>query len=167
MAPSEALNEITQIHSDIFHRNYYFQESGRENSVSTTRESETDSTNAELFLQLNHTVGILPLQIAQQALASTHHISETSTGMTILFVGPKMALQMFNTAAQNRNLHVSRTGILLVDTKFRNCLSFYFPIHLSFQRRNLKYPLGIGKRYYMIISPINRNYLTKSGLLNR
>ncbi len=61
MAPSEALNEITQIYSDIFHRNYYFQESGRENGVSTSRESETDLTNAELLLQLNHTVGILPL----------------------------------------------------------------------------------------------------------
>ena len=56
MAPSEALNEITQIYSDIFHRNYYFQESGRENGVSTARESETDLTNAELFLQLNHTI---------------------------------------------------------------------------------------------------------------
>ena len=47
----------------------------------------------------------------------------------IFLIGLEVAFQMLNPAAQDRNLYISRTGILLVCTEFRNRLSFYFPIH--------------------------------------
>lgn len=104
-------------------------EYGRRRRVALPGKVGTELANAELFFQLHYVIGILPLKIAQQALAAADHVDQTTSGVMILFVGLKVAFQMLNPAAQDRNLHISRTGILLMRTEFRNRLSFDFPIH--------------------------------------
>ena len=79
----------------------------------------------------------------------------------IFLIGLEVAFQMLNPAAQDRNLYISRTGILLMCTEFRNRLSFTF-LSISFAAAEIEQAPNLGKRYSGKKRPKTQKPLTEA-----
>ena len=71
------------------------------------------------------------LQIRQQVLSLTDHLQQAAAGVMILLMGAQMLGQVADALGQNRNLHLGRTGVALM-----NGILFDNRIFLFFQHEN-------------------------------
>jgi hypothetical protein len=78
-------------------------------------------------------VGVM--QVVQQPPPLANHYQQTTAGAVILLVGLQVLGQMVDALGQQRDLHVGRTGILLVRLECLNRLSFGF--HTFFNQKML------------------------------
>jgi hypothetical protein len=84
----------------------------------------------ELFGYRLVTVQIDGLQIIQQTPALTDHHEQSTPRTMILFVLLQVIGQMVDALRQQRNLHIRRTGIPLVELKITNRLRFCLHVYL-------------------------------------
>ena len=65
-------------------------------------------------------------QVVQQPSATCNHLQKASARMMVLGVHCPMLRQIGNPPAQDRNLHLWRAGVRLVNPELRNYFSFCF-----------------------------------------
>src|SRR6185437_11471893 len=73
--------------------------------------------DTELPDHLTVAIGIMYLQVVQQAAALAHEHQQTTPGCVILLVHLEMLGQFANPLAQNRDLNLRRTGVRIVCTE--------------------------------------------------
>src|SRR6185437_6162661 len=69
------------------------------------------ATQAETADQRLIALGVLALEITEQATASVDHLQETTTRMMVFLVRLEMLGQLLDARGQQRNLHLRRTGV--------------------------------------------------------
>jgi hypothetical protein len=69
-------------------------------------------------------IGIGRMQVVQQTTALADHHQQTTAGAMILLVPLQVLGQAVNTLRQQRDLHISRAGILFVHPKILNSFGF-------------------------------------------
>ncbi len=69
------------------------------------------SAQADAFDQLRVTVYVLALEVIQQPPAFSDHDDEAAPGMVIMLVDLEVFGEVADPFAQNRDLHLGRTGV--------------------------------------------------------
>lgn len=77
-------------------------------------------TQTELLNQGAIAIGILTLQVGQQAFTTVDHHDQAAAGVVILGVGFEMAVEFVDTGGQQCDLHFRGTGIVLTACVIRN-----------------------------------------------
>jgi hypothetical protein len=55
------------------------------------------------------------LEVVEQLATAARHLEQATAGVEVLPVGPKMLGQMVDSGCQESDLHLARTGVLIVD----------------------------------------------------
>src|SRR5574337_27842 len=69
------------------------------------------ATQAETADQRLVALGVLALQIAEQAAAMIDHLQKTTAGMVVFLVRLEMVGQLLDARGQQRDLYLRRTGV--------------------------------------------------------
>ena len=90
-------------------------------------------------------IGVMPVDIIQQATTTTYHHEEATSRCVILLVTLKVLGQMIDPLRQQRDLDISRSGVCLVKAISFDCAglrfhSFCFYISLFLSKRRGKLP---------------------------
>jgi hypothetical protein len=85
--------------------------------------------DAQLLSQGKITRGIISLQISQVTPAFSHQLDEASSGGFIMFVNLQMFRKLTDAMAENGNLNLGGSGIILVTMVFSNYLILRFLVN--------------------------------------